>query len=229
MTFQQKFPQKEPLTPDQLKALRLYYTVVIAGNDRIPDQKALEVADLVKLAEKRGIRIRAGGQSETDVVVTENSKWAEYHLPWKMFNDIEVKGMGSTFNTDECFEFAKRYYNGDFETVNKFQRALHGRTPRLLFGKNLKSPANLVIVWSDDGAEKAADTGTRSGIAGHIVRMASAVNIPIINLNNPGSFNKAKALLESINVKPNTQQQQQATPTEPAKGYSADYDDDIPY
>lgn len=202
------FQQREPLTPEQLSRLRLPSTVVITGNDRIPDGDAMTIDVFVKMIEAKGITIRCGGSSETDKVVIKSARYVEYHLPFKNFDDIEVKGLGSTFNTDECFEFAKRYYQGDFETANKFQRANHGKTARLLFGKSLRSPTQLVIVWTGDTAENAAQTNSRSGIAGHVIRMASAAGIPIINVNSSNAEERLKNFLENISVKQQPVQKQ---------------------
>lgn len=207
------FPQREPLTPEQLQKLKLPCSVVITGNDQMPDAVAMTLDTVVKMVEAKRIPIRCGGQSETDKNVIKfarnEGKWLEYHLPWNKFDDIDVsRGAGSGFNTDECFEYAKRYFVGDFESANKFVRANHGKTARLLFGKNLKNSARLVIVWTDDGAETAADTNNRSGIGGHVIRMATAAGIPVVNLKNPNAVQRVQAFLENINV----QSQQQAQP-----------------
>lgn len=206
------FQQREPLTPEQLARLRLPVSVVVTGADRIPDQDAMTIDLFVKKIEAKGITVRCGAASETDKVVAKSARYPEYHLPFKMFDDIEVKGYGSTFNTDECFEFAKRYFEGDFETANKFHRANHAKNARLLFGKSLRSPTQLVIVWSEDGAELASDTNSRSGATGHIIRMASAAGIPVINIKSQNAEARLDSFLEKIYVKqPAVQQEQKPT------------------
>lgn len=233
------FQPREPLTPEQLERLRLPVSVVITGNDRISDSDGMTIDRFIKMIEAKGITIRCGGQSETDKVVAKLARYPEYHLPWKGFDDIEFRGFGSGFNTDECFEFAKRHYLGDFETVNKFQRANHGKTARLLFGKSLRSPAQLVIIWNEDGGETPASTNSRSGIAGHVIRMASASGIPVINVKNPGAEARLSTFLENIYVQHPPKQEQQQQQSQPTGGYSnsfggnqgrgnESYGDDIP-
>lgn len=239
------FQPREPLTPEQLERLRLPVTVVVTGNDRIPDVDALTIDRLVKMIEEKGVTVRCGGQSETDKVVAKAARRPEYHTPWKGFDDIEIKGFGSGFNTDECFEYAKRYYMGDFESANKFQRANHAKTARLLFGKSLRSSTQLVIIWSEDGAETAASTNSRSGIAGHVIRMASASGIPVINIK-PGAESRLSTFLENINVQSQQPQQPEQSQQPAAQqsdqrqhypapgGYNAgsqgrnDFSDDLP-
>lgn len=243
---------KEPLTPEQLKRLRLPVSVVVTGNDRIPDGDAMTVDRFVKMIDAKGITIRGGTNSDTDQLVTKTVRYVEQHAPWANKGDngsrffenkndgsrVEIKGAGSSFNTDECFEFAARYFVGDFEAANKFQRANHAKTPRLLFGKNLKNPTQLVLIWSEDGVDTPSAVSSRTGWAGHVIKMASAAGIPVINIKNPNAESRLTTFLETIYVKqpPATTEipaasagQRSAAATTKSSGFGTDGLDDIGY
>lgn len=209
----------EPKTPEELKRMRLPISIVVTGEDRISDSMAMTVDKVVKDIQERRITIRGGGNTDTDQVVTKAARYVEQHVPWaakaddgKRYFDlrdgdrVEVRGNGSSFNTEECFEFAKRYFHGDYETVNKFRRANTAKNVRLLFGSKLRAPAQLVIVWSEDGAENAHQTTSRSGDIGHLVRMATASGIPVINLKNQDAVSRIASFLENMNVEQPTEE-----------------------
>lgn len=244
-----RFPQREPLTPEQLHRLRLPVTIVLTGNDGIPDSDAMTMDRFIKMIEAKRVTMRSAHATETDMIVSKGARYVEYHTPWKGFaprngEAVEVKGAGSSFNTDECFEYAKRYFVGDFEQAPKLIRALNAKNARLLFGKNLKNPTQLVIVWSEDGVEAAASTTSRSGNVGHLVRLASAAGIPVINIKSPNAESRLTSFLENIYVQqPPVQQAQQPAAAPAAAGYDdrrsnqgsgrsgfgASPDDDIPF
>lgn len=244
--------QQEPKTPEELARMRLPITIVVTGDDRIPDGAAMTIDQVVKAIQAKGITIRGGTNTETDQIVTKTARYVEQHAPWgskaedgKRYFEVrdgakvEIRGNGSTFNTDECFEYAKRFFQGDYETANKFRRANTAKNARLLFGKNLKAPTQLVIVWSEDGADSAGSTTSRSGDIGHLVRMSCASGIPVINVQKPDAMQRLNAFLENIHVQQPPQQQPAATeasgsrpahgPADSGFGRGNDLDDDIPY
>lgn len=193
------------LTPDQLAALKLPVTVVVIGDDKLPNDVALKVGDVIRLFEQKGVQLRLSCVTNTDVAAREAASHFELHLPWKEFNGEQLKpNEGSYFNTEEALEYAKRFFYSDFEQAPKFLRANLGRNSRLLFGKSLKSPCQLLVVWTPGGEEITAKATNANSAATHAVRMACAAGIPVINLQNADAVGRVQSFLENINVSKQT-------------------------
>ena len=208
-------------TEEELKNAVLPRYVVISGNDTPTGDASEKAMRLVGAFERAGFIVRTGGLKGIDDVVTSTTQKAELHLPFKNFNQKES---ASQFSNELCIEFARRFAP-DLDSMPNVPKAILAKNPRLVLGKNLNSPAQLVIVWSDDGAEHPSECGPRSGNAGHIVKIANHTGIRVINLKRPDAEARAMQFLENIYVQ---QAQQPATqqPTAPAAepantGYAA--------
>lgn len=192
--------QKPPLTPQQLEALVLPKAAVLTGNyntdgkDHIPPM----VQEVVALLKQHGYIIRVSqGKGFDDMANQIVGRGAEVYLPWK-FKDQQGNFIyaHSTFNGDECKEFTRRFVP-EWGAVNEKQQAFWFKTTRMVLGKNCKEPAQLTIIWSDDGVESVQTRGPKSQQAGLAAALSQAMKIPVFNLNNPGAVQRLKQYLES--------------------------------
>lgn len=185
--------QKAPLTPEQLAALQLPKTAVMAGNFRAPEQLVPVIREMADLLKQNGFTIRTGGMEGFDQLVADNVPGCEFHIPWNNFNKIE--NATSTFNTDECKEYAKRYLP-DWGNLKESHQAFFAKNARLVLGKQVKQPCQIAIVWSEDGVEGPANRTAHSQHAGHIAAICRAMYIPVINISNPNAVQRLRQFLE---------------------------------
>lgn len=198
------FPKRE-YTEEDIRNAKFPMSVVFSGNDNLPEAPAVLMGRLIPAFEKAGFEIRSGGTNGMDEVVEKIAQKVDLHLPFRGFNKKESK---SQFSNEICKEFARRA-QPDIESLPKVQKAILEKNPRLLFGKYLTAPAQIVIVWSSDGCELNHEVTNRSGSAGHLVKLAIASGIPVINLQRPDAEQRALAILEKMNVQPQQQTQPQ--------------------
>ena len=196
--------QPRQYTEEDIKNARYPKTVVISGNEHINDQIALTIGELARAFHEKDFVIRTGGLNGVDDVAERAVPRAELHLPFKGFNRKESE---SQYTSEICTELARRQ-QPDLDTMQKVPKAILAKNPRLVFGRFLNSPAQLVIVWSEDGCEHPNEVTGRSGNAGHIVKLAFAAGIRVINIQRPDGKQRALNYLESLNV-----QQQTKAPT----------------
>jgi Na+/H+-dicarboxylate symporter len=55
----------------------------------------------------------------------------------------------------------------------------------IFLGKDLKSPTQLLIIWSEDGAETARERTAKTGLTGVALSIAADLHIPVFNLQRP--------------------------------------------
>lgn len=186
--------QQKELSPEELAALTLPKSAAFTGNQRAPEQLAPVIAEAVNLLRHHGYTIRVSCMDGFDKLAMDAAPGAEIHSPWRNFN--QVQNETSSFNSPECKEYAKRYLP-EWGNLKDAQQAFYAKNVRLLLGKYLKQPCQIVIIWSEDGCEGPSTRTMQSAHAGHISALAKAMNIPVINLANPNAINRLRQFLES--------------------------------
>lgn len=184
---------KAPLTPEQLAALKFPKSACFGGNFNAPEQLIPVIRECADLLKQHGFTIRVSAMDGFEKMTYDTIQGAEVYLPWKDFNKIQ--NAFSTFNPDECKEFAKRTMP-DWSAVKETHQSFFAKNVRLVLGKNAKQPCQISIIWSDDGVEGPQTRTQRSGHAGHIAAISHAMNIPVINLNNPNAVQRLRKFLE---------------------------------
>lgn len=187
------FKGKPPLTPEQLIAMKMPKSIVMAGNFRAPEQLIPVIREIAEMIHQHGFALRASAMDGFDKLVLDNVQNLEIHLPWKDFN--QVGQCESSFNSDECKEFAKRYMP-DWGNLKDSHQAFFCKNVRLVLGKSLKQPCQLAIIWSEDGVEGPANRTAQSMHAGHIAAMCKDMRIPVINISNPDAVHRVRRFLE---------------------------------
>lgn len=59
---------------------------------------------------------------------------------------------------------------------------LHKRNGLILLGADIKEPVSVVVCWTRDGVEVGEETTSVTGGTGTLIRMATKINIPVLNL-----------------------------------------------
>lgn len=171
----------------------LYKPFAFVSNPDMPEsiKETLEMI-AIKLSEQE-YTVRLGGNKGLEEIFEHKVKRVELQLPWKGFNEKESK---FTFTSENAKEISKAY-SPVYDKLPDAVKVFLGRNVRLLLGKDLKSPAMFLIVWTADGCESARDRTFRTGNAGHVIAMASAMRIPIFNISKQDSINRLLKYLES--------------------------------
>ena len=184
--------QRKELTPEELVRARPYQTCVISGNDNPPEFVINIIGRLIPIVESLGYIVRSGGMKGIDNFVETFTRKVELHLPWKGFDNKDSK---STFNSEEAKEYAKRCHP-TWDGIKPAAQAFFAKNVRMVYGKELKSPTQFVVIWSEDGAEQTIDRTARTGMAGHILALARQLRIPVFNLQNQDAEQRILRYLE---------------------------------
>lgn len=144
-----------------------YYTGI--GSRRTPDPILNKFRYISKFLDSNGWCLRSGGASGADSAFEENSNIKEIYIPWKGFNN----NTSDLFEiSDEAFVLAKEIHPA-WERLSSGGQKLHARNIHQVLGKDLTSPSDMVICWTDGGKDIG---GTRTAII-----CARQNNIPIFN------------------------------------------------
>lgn len=184
--------QRPQLSPEQLAAMPLPLSAVLDGNSRAPEQLVPVIREIADLLKRHGFAIRTGGMDGFSKLVMDNVPGCELHIPWRNFG--EIPNPTSSFSGDECNEFAKRYMPG-WDELKNAHKGMFSKNVRLVFGKSLKQPCQIAIIWSEDGVEGPANRGQYSQHAGHVAAICHAMKIPVININNPDAVQRLRRFL----------------------------------
>jgi hypothetical protein len=88
--------------------------------------------------------------------------------------------------TAPAIELASRYHPA-WNRCTDFTKKLHGRNSMIILGADLNDPVKFVVCYTPDGKDTG---GTGLGI-----RIATAYNIPIINLHDPYWLQRIKTFI----------------------------------
>lgn len=97
------------------------------------------------------------------------------------------RGLQSKYDTPtpEAYEVASRFHPA-WNRLEPFHQALMARNVHVILGQSLNKPCNIVLCWTEDGCEHASTRTSRTGGTGHAIAVASAWNIPIVNIKRHG-------------------------------------------
>lgn len=176
------------INPDDVNLYKPY--IMTSGRD-VPKHIVEQMVELSRSIKESGYVLRIGGLEGGDNVLGELDKDAELYLPWKNFSDKVSK---LYFSTEECLALASKF-NAKFNEINNSMRSFLGMYTRMVLGKDLKSRVNFIICWTPDGAEDSSSITTKTGLIAQAIGIASAMKIPVFNLNNADTVNKIKTYI----------------------------------
>ena len=91
--------------------------------------------------------------------------------------------------TIASIKLASRYHN-NWSACSPYVKKLHGRNALIILGLNFKSPVNFVICWTPNGSDV--------GGTGLAIRIAKDHNIPVLNLYDENTRNRAVKYIEAL-------------------------------
>lgn len=141
----------------------------------------------------QGFTCRTGGADGADYAFLKGALHAsrrsngaapEMFLPWPHFN-----GQNSIFSVPptESFTIARKYHPG-YDRLPPSVQKLMARNAQQIQGKDLKSNSKFVICWTPDGCISGETRGKRTGGTGQAIAHASALGIPVFNLQRPEHY-----------------------------------------
>lgn len=169
----------------------IYYPFFVFSIEPLPPaiiEKAKEAATLLEAAH---FTLRTDTVGELAKVFEPIMTRKEDYLPWNEFNDKKSK---FAFNTESSKILAK-LYSPKFDEMKKPVQAFQARNARSVLGQNVKSPIHLAIVWSPDGAQHIKERTAKSAFIAHPLALASALRIPIFNLERQDCIERLKEFL----------------------------------
>lgn len=180
---------------------RLYKAYVGTGNRDAPQGVLDDMKRLASELEGFGYMLRTGGMDGPEAAFEDGAKELELHLPWRGFNDKQSK---FTFTSNQAKGIAAMFHTS-FDALKPVIQTFLAKNVRLLLGKDLKSPAMFAIIWSEDGAETLKEKSSKTGSAGHVIAIASAMKIPVYNIQRSDAETRLKTYLGLLSDEQNQQ------------------------
>lgn len=168
---------------------------IVVDDFRADDTLSRELAPFAKKLSDMGYTVRFLQGSKAAAGISDQLKKAE---PFFFFKKTELPIFGYT--TPEAIELTGRY-QPNWGGVEYTVRPIAAVNANLVLGKNLRSPAELVVLWSPDGITSSRQRTARTRYFGVAVTIAEWYGVPCFNVNNPES--KA-ALIEYLKQRQST-------------------------
>lgn len=153
-----------------------YYTGV--GSRKTPAEVCTIMTQIAAKLAKRGYILRSGAADGADAAFEAgaNQRLTEHppeiYLPWLGFNGSKSQLLPSR----EAFLMAEQFHPA-WGRCSPAARCMHARNCHQVLGKDLKTPSEFLICWTQDAA---AGGGT-----GQAIRIAKHYRIPVYDLGDP--------------------------------------------
>jgi hypothetical protein len=122
----------------------------------------------------------------------------ELYLPWPSFSQAarvpSLRDMVLERPAQEAYRIAERFHPA-WEKLDAPVRALQARNSHQVLGRDLKTPAGLVVCWTQNGSRDGGAAGT--GGTGQALRVATAYGVPVLNIGQRDDEECVRALLAS--------------------------------
>lgn len=164
----------------------------IGSRDSPPDILALMTRIAKRLAEF-GHTLRTGAAPGADTAFEAGHREAcgaerlEVYLPWAAFErEARAKrgwtgGVALERATMRAEVIAARMHPS-WARLSSGARLLQSRNSHQILGIDLEYPVAFVLCWTPDGATCARETSAKTGGTGQAIRLASAADSPVMNL-----------------------------------------------
>jgi hypothetical protein len=159
----------------------LYLPYAATGNKDMPESFKPMIQRIGRNLQEAGLILRTGGMEGLEDVIEKSATKLEVHLPFKDFDGKQSK---FTYTSDFVKGIAKMFHTS-FDTLKPVVQTFLAKNVRLVLGKDGKSPALFLLVWTEDGAETTAEKTFKTGNSGNAIEIANAIKIPVFNLARP--------------------------------------------
>lgn len=168
------------------------------GSRETPDEIGQQQRVVAKKLAAYGLILRSGGADGADT----NFEEAYLSVHGKM--EIWLPWMGFNGRTYEKYLPKPLHYalamtlHPAWTRLTRGPQALHARNTGQVLGDDLKTPVAFVLCWTKDGARNEAEVTRNTGGTGTAIRLASRMNIPVINMYHTDWLQQLKNVLASI-------------------------------
>lgn len=167
------------------------------GSRQTPIHVQAMMTNIGSVLGKAKFTLRSGGADGADTVFELGSDIVngqkEIYLPWKGFNDNQSELIGVC---DKALELAAKYHPAWKAYLARPIRALLARNGYQVLGKDLNTPADFIICYTNDGATSHAERTKNTGGTGQAISIAEAYKIPIFNLGKANGYEALKQHLQ---------------------------------
>lgn len=168
-----------------------YYTGI--GSRQTPPDILKIMTRIAENLELSGLILRSGGADGADSafeagVSEEDHK--EIYLPWKGFNGSKSSRYGVT---QDALIMA-RHYHPAWHRCSNTARKFHARNCYQILGRDLHTPSKFVLCWTPNGQPV--------GGTGQALRIASDLDIPIINMGAEDWMDWYDEVMCQVNITP---------------------------
>jgi ribA/ribD-fused uncharacterized protein len=147
------------------------------GSRETPKEVMDQMTELAKELESRGYTLRSGGAQGADTAFERGATSKKEIFPGgQKAGEREMKIAREIHPNPQALDNSKN---------PAFVWNLMARNTNQVFGKNLNTPVDFVIAYTQDGLTDYTKRSIKSGGTGQAIDMASRKGIPVINLANP--------------------------------------------
>lgn len=147
------------------------------GSRETPPEALKAMQAAARMLEGMGYKLRTGDASGADAAFRAGAKNKE------VFKASDA--------TDQTRQIAKEIHPAP-DRLSPYALNLQARNTNQVFGRNLDTPADFVLVWTKDGSE----TQRGQGGTGQAMEMAQRKGIPVINMATEGWEDRLQAAIE---------------------------------
>lgn len=168
------------------------------GSSQAPAQILQLATKLAGVLSDKGLVLRASEQPGMDAAFCKGSKGKFFtYLPDEDFSCQSVWGVPSDIRPGSAAVAIARKLNPGFLMLPELERRWEIVANSLLVGLSGTDLAKILICWTPDGATKPAEFTDQTGHTARYIRLAAALNIPVINLARRSHRDRIKPWLTS--------------------------------
>ncbi len=169
---------------DRIKPMQHQRSLSYAGigSRNTPPEVMAIMTKLARRLDELGFVLRSGGADGADSAFEDGAKNKQVFLPWEGFNGRESE---FTSPLSEAFRVAEIVHDGWLYLKPGAQK-LMARNNHQILGADMRTPADFVVCWTPDSAEKSHQRGSTGG-TGQAIDLADRFGIPVFNLAKGGA------------------------------------------
>lgn len=154
-------------------------------NGKLPPHIEQYIAVLGKEFAERGLILRSGAADGCDAqfesaAISTDPNSVEIFLPFKGFNNHT----SPLYRIPQlAYDIAEKYHPA-WSRLSSGAKKMIARDGQQVLGEDLQDPVDFVICWTPDGANNFKKTTKDTGGTGQAIRIATDLNICVVNLAN---------------------------------------------
>lgn len=174
----------------------IYYTGI--GSRSTPSSVLEDMYNFAACAAKLGCVLRSGAAAGADTAFEEGAVsrdgMVEIFLPWVGFNNHVSTLYPATPIARQLASKIHPRWTG----LSPAAKSLIARNMHQVLGRSLRSPSDMVVCWTPDGAETAEECSRITGGTGSAIKVAYMHEIPVFNVAKSGRMEEALHYLTQL-------------------------------